>query len=79
MKHRQTISATHNGVTYKKRVFFGQRALLISFSVADNEPLVTAHRDERAAEAQAANVINSQVIAKNWRDHTVLAATPTGE
>ena len=47
----ETISVTHNGVTYKKRVFFGQRALLISFPVADSEPMVTAHRDERAAEA----------------------------
>lgn len=44
----ETISATINGTTYRKRVFFGQRFITVSCRVG-NKPIVTGwHSAEKA-------------------------------
>lgn len=48
----EVIEAIIDGVTYSKRVFFGQRVLLVYFSDR-REPLITAWRDFAAAEENA--------------------------
>ncbi len=47
-KKAETIEAIIDGVTFSKRVFHGQRVLLVYFK-ADRDPLVTVWHDEATA------------------------------
>lgn len=67
-RRAETIQAVIDGVTYSKRVFFGQRFLLV-YLKAGREPLVTAWHDRAAAEGNALG------CEKDGYRHVVVEAT----
>lgn len=48
----ETIAATIAGTTYRKRVFFGQRFIVVS-QYEGQKPVITAHHTQAVAERQS--------------------------